>query len=417
MSDQAQSANQSKIPLQEQVADLQRRLALSEEREQILSQLLNNIPSAIYATYADGRIAFVNIGFAAQWGKTPADFQGHTLADLFPPETAAAWQQNVEDTIRSDCSASSHESYGDGAAARHYDSLRFPIHNAEGKGFALGGVATDVTERIQAEIKFVDTQRILNGIVNNSPAVIYVKDTNNRLMLINQTYADVLGQSITDLVGRTEDELFPAALVAQWRESDRMLFATRQSLRFANSFSVKGEQREFITNQFPLYDEEGKPYAMCGISTDVTDLKHAEREREQLQQEIILAQQAALRELNTPLIPLADDVVVMPLVGSIDSARATQVMETLLEGVSIHNARLAIIDITGLPVVDSQVANALLQAAQAVKLLGAEVLLTGIGPEVAQTLVGIGADLSGLRTPGTLQAGINYALRGKKQVL
>jgi rsbT co-antagonist protein RsbR len=99
----------------------------------------------------------------------------------------------------------------------------------------------------------------------------------------------------------------------------------------------------------------------------------------------------------------------MPLIGSVDSRRAQQVIETLLEGIAGSSARVAILDITGVPVVDTQVANALIRAAQAVKLLGAQVVLTGIRPEVAQTPVGLGTDLSGVVTRSSLQSGIAYA--------
>ena len=119
---------------------------------------------------------------------------------------------------------------------------------------------------------------------------------------------------------------------------------------------------------------------------------------------------AALAELSTPLIPISDDTVVMPLVGTIDSRRAQQVIEGLLVGIVETRAQVAILDITGVPVVDTQVANALLRAAQAVKLLGAQVVLTGIRPEVAQTLVGLGVDLTGIVTRSTLQSGIAFAL-------
>lgn len=397
--------------LQQQITELQRRLAGSEARERTMRQLLDNIPSSIYATSKEGVIAVVNAPFAAQWGHSPADFEGRPLLDLFPPEVAAAWQQNIDTILAAPGIQTSQEIYGEGEQARHYDNLRFPITDATGTVIGLGGVATDITNHVRAEASYADTRRILEGIVNNSPAVIYVKSPESRLMLVNRMYAAVIGRPMEDLVGRTEDEIFPPEMVASWRESDRMLFENEQPLRTANTFYIDGEPREFITVQFPLYDHERRPYAICGISTDVSELKQAEEERARLQDEIIAAQQAALRELNTPLIPLAEDVVVMPLIGSIDSARAGQVLETLLEGVSRHRARIAILDITGLPVVDTQVAAVLLQAAQAVKLLGSEVLLTGIGPEVAQTLVGIGADLSGLKTPGTLQAGIQYALR------
>ena len=101
----------------------------------------------------------------------------------------------------------------------------------------------------------------------------------------------------------------------------------------------------------------------------------------------------------------------MPLVGAIDSRRVTQIMETLLTGVSTSRASTVILDITGVMIVDTQVANALVQASQAVGLLGAQVVLTGIRPEVAQTLVGLGVDLRGIITRSTLRDGINYALQ------
>jgi anti-anti-sigma factor len=144
---------------------------------------------------------------------------------------------------------------------------------------------------------------------------------------------------------------------------------------------------------------------------DVTEQKQVEAERARLQNEIIQSQAAMLAELSTPLIPIDNHVMVMPLIGTMDSRRAQQVLDALLSGISESRARVAIIDITGVPLVDSQVANGLVRAAQSVKLLGAQVVLTGIRPEVAQTLVGLGADLSGLITRGTLQDGIAYALK------
>jgi anti-anti-sigma regulatory factor len=123
------------------------------------------------------------------------------------------------------------------------------------------------------------------------------------------------------------------------------------------------------------------------------------------------AQAAAMAEISTPLIPISDSVVVMPLVGAVDSRRAQQVLETLLEGIGSTGADVAILDITGVPLVDTMVANGLIQAAQAARLLGATVMLTGIRPEVAQTLVGLGVDLRGIVTHSTLQSGIAAVLR------
>jgi CheY-like chemotaxis protein/anti-anti-sigma regulatory factor len=135
----------------------------------------------------------------------------------------------------------------------------------------------------------------------------------------------------------------------------------------------------------------------------------AEQDRARLQEEVIRMQAAMLEELSTPLIPLSDAVVIMPLVGTIDSKRAEQILAVVSQGVVSKGARVAIIDITGVPMVDTHVASVLIRASQAVRLLGAEVVLTGIRSRVARALVELDVDLGGLVTRGSLQAGITYA--------
>jgi rsbT co-antagonist protein RsbR len=128
----------------------------------------------------------------------------------------------------------------------------------------------------------------------------------------------------------------------------------------------------------------------------------------------VIGQQARLietiRELSTPVMPVHDQILVLPLIGSIDSERSGQIMEALLTSVQQQSAEMVIIDITGVPIVDTAVANHLIQAIRAVNLLGAQCVLVGISPEVAQTVVQLGLNLSTLITRSNLQAGIAYAL-------
>jgi len=145
------------------------------------------------------------------------------------------------------------------------------------------------------------------------------------------------------------------------------------------------------------------------LEDQIAERKHSEEERARLQEEVIRMQAALLEELSTPLIPLSREVVIMPLIGTVDSKRAAQVLETVSQGVVSRGVRVVIIDITGVPTVDTHVASALVQAAQAVRLLGAEVVLTGIRSKVAQSLVELGIDLSALVTRSTLQGGITHA--------
>lgn len=122
------------------------------------------------------------------------------------------------------------------------------------------------------------------------------------------------------------------------------------------------------------------------------------------------SQRSTISEIGTPILPLYQGIIVVPLVGAIDSRRATQVMERLLEAISEQQADIAIIDITGVPIVDTGVANYLMQAARAAQLIGAEVLLVGIGAEVAQVIVQLGIDLGNVTVCANLQAGITQAL-------
>ena len=133
------------------------------------------------------------------------------------------------------------------------------------------------------------------------------------------------------------------------------------------------------------------------------------RAQQQLQDEIIAAQRNLIQELSTPIIPVSDAVLIVPLIGTIDSTRAEQITAALLEAVSRQQTQVLIIDITGVAVVDTNVVNYLLQTARAARLLGTRVLLVGIGPEVAQTIVQLGTDLSSIGTHSTLQAGLEYA--------
>lgn len=117
-----------------------------------------------------------------------------------------------------------------------------------------------------------------------------------------------------------------------------------------------------------------------------------------------------LHELSTPIVPIYDGILVLPLIGAIDTRRANDIMERLLDGVSSYQADCVIIDITGVPMVDTSVAKHLLQTADAASLLGASVALVGIGPEIAQTITDLGIQFTNVTTLRDLQAGITFAL-------
>jgi rsbT co-antagonist protein RsbR len=130
-----------------------------------------------------------------------------------------------------------------------------------------------------------------------------------------------------------------------------------------------------------------------------------ERER------IIRQQQLAIRELSTPVLKVRDQLLILPIIGALDTGRARQLTEQLLRGIRENRAKVVVIDITGVPEIDMPVADHLVQAVRASGLMGARVIITGLSAEIAQTLVNLGVDLSMMQSVGDLQGGIEEAER------
>jgi rsbT co-antagonist protein RsbR len=254
---------------------------------------------------------------------------------------------------------------------------------------------------------------MLQLAMDHLPQTVFWKDRDLMYLGCNQRFAqDALLAAPAEIIGKTDYDMPWRAQAELYRADDRQVIDTGQAkLQFEEPQSRPDGTTSWLrTSKIPLLNGAGQIIGILGMYEDITAQKQIEIERAELQEQVIRAQQAALAELSTPLIPISDTVVVMPLIGTLDSRRAQHVLETLLSGVTASQAHVAIIDITGVVVVDTQVADSLLRAAQAVKLLGAQVVLTGIRPEIAQTLVGLGVELNEIVTRATLQSGIAFAI-------
>jgi PAS domain S-box-containing protein len=254
--------------------------------------------------------------------------------------------------------------------------------------------------------------RVFQTVSDTAPSGVVITDAAWQITYTNRAYQEMTGRRTT-LLGTLLTDLHthePEILAT-------LLHAVEQQGSWNGLMTVQqpdGVVRIIDATAFTFRSGEGILAGVALLATDITDRVLADAERIQLQQQVIETQQATLRELSTPLIPIADRVVAMPIIGSIDTQRANQIIETLLHGVANARANTAIIDITGVPVIDTQIASTLIQAAQAIKLLGATALLTGIRPEVAQTIVSLGLDLRDLITCQTLQDGIALALNQQR---
>ena len=366
---------------------------------------LDNFPAMLFAKNRQGEIILVN----RQWEQfnriAGTEALGKTDQELYPADIAAANWEIASRVLKTGAILEREDEIPTANGLRTYGSVNFPIYDDQGQIAAVGSTATDITAQRQAE----DELQLFKALAEHAPDGIVVSGVDNIVTYINPAFERLAGYSTADL-GRHAYEFYA--------EEDTILQEVTHLVKaqrfWQGQFTYQRKSGGMFTGHLSIFlvlDDDSTPIAIARIIRDLTGQQRSEQERAALQQQVIAAQEAALRELSTPLIPLTSDIVLMPLIGAIDSRRAHLVVETLLAGVATQRARLAILDITGVAVVDSQVAQVLLQAAQAVRLLGARIMLTGIQPQIAETLVHLGIDLRGVLTHGSLQMGIAWALK------
>jgi PAS domain S-box-containing protein len=276
----------------------------------------------------------------------------------------------------------------------------------------------EITDSVKTERALVDTERHLHDILTSLTDVVWSVD----LATGQNRY---VSPSIEPLSGIPvhEFEAHPECWITLVHPEDRAAFTAYSATLEATGrgeieyriIRPDGQVRWVLSRDAIVRNEHNIPVRLDGIVSDITARKQMEAERTRLQADVIRMQEVLLAELSTPVIPLSDRVLVAPVVGSVDSRRAQQLMETLLRGCAEHSAEVVIVDVTGVAVVDTQVANTVVQVAQTLRLLGAQVVLTGVRPEIAQTLVGLDVDLRGVTTRSTLQSGIAAALAQRVQ--
>jgi rsbT co-antagonist protein RsbR len=291
------------------------------------------------------------------------------------------------------------------------------------KAFAMGErraalVFEDKTASKEAEQKTVRRLRdAYTTMLNSVPDIVFVKSAeDDRYLIWNQACVDSTGIPAERALGARLEDLFPPETAAVLDATDKKVLAGTEALSFEEVLPGPKGPRMYLTIKRPIHDENGRAMFMLGASKDITDRKNAEEALKKTSEELHETRtnlMETIRELSTPVLPIHDGVLVVPLVGHMDSQRSGQLTEALLASIQRHRADTVIIDITGLEMIDTAVASHLIQTTRAASLLGTECVLVGIAPPIARTLVQIGVDFGTLTTRRDLQAGVAYALEQK----
>lgn len=283
-------------------------------------------------------------------------------------------------------------------------------------GGCVGTVFEDVTERRALEESVRKTSQFLDSILDNIPMAIFIKEARGRTYVhVNRFLNEAFRGTSADWIGKTDYDILPKEVAERLVQQDLEVFAGRTIVDIPEELvpNANGQMRVCHTRKVPIYDANGEPLYLIGLSEDITERREAEdAKRREL---VLLETQEKLvelvRQLSTPLLPLAEGVLVAPLVGQMDEARGAHFIEALLSGIQRWQAQTVLIDITGVPSMDQAVADQLLRATRAARLLGTETALVGVSPDVARTLVELGVDFTGLVTYADLRAGMRAAER------
>jgi rsbT co-antagonist protein RsbR len=260
-------------------------------------------------------------------------------------------------------------------------------------------IVTDVTN-------WKTRERLLQAVLDNLPVVLWEVDTNGIFTFHDGAKGLAsLGLKPGQFLGQDIYALFNGSEVV------RGALAGKPTIGVDEAY---GQTWQSFT--LPLYDESKTIDGVAGITLDITESKKREKELSD-QLAVIQEQQKTINELSIPLIETWEGVLTVPMVGVVDARRAAEIMETLLTEISERKSRYAILDLTGIQTIDTDAAAQIISLTRAIKLLGAEGIVTGIRPSMAQAMVQLGVDLTGIRTHGNLREALGFCIEQIERAL
>ncbi|WP_437669017.1 PAS domain S-box protein [Sorangium sp. So ce131] len=276
------------------------------------------------------------------------------------------------------------------------------VVDERGEVRGVGAFGQDVTARSAQTRRYREKEQILRTITETLPIVVWATDRDGIFTFHEGKALEQAGLEQGQHIGKNVLELYG---------QDAGLDVMRRALAGEPGYSSTSTHGVSWENwQIPIRDERGEVGSVVGLTLDVSDTKRREQElRAKL--ELIERQQQVIRDLSTPIIQVWDGVLTLPMIGILDSSRTAEVMDTLLEAVVRTSARYAILDLTGVEMVDTKTASYLLDLVRAIRLLGAEGIVTGIRSNVAQTIVSLGIDLNSITTLSNLRAALQHCIR------
>lgn len=277
--------------------------ALTTERN-LLRTLMNNLPDCVYAKDTASRFVLNNLAHVRLLGASqPEEIQGKTDQEFFPPELASRYRRDDEAVLQSGRSLfNQEEPVVDREGNRQcLLTTKVPWKDSQGRIVGLIGISRDITERKQSQEKQRLSEARLQAILDNSPAVIYLKDTQGRYLLVNCRFEALFHVKRENIVCHTDHDLFPQEMADAFRANDDKVVAGLTAMEFEEVAPHDDGPHTYISVKFPLLNADGTAYAVCGISTDISARKRAEEQLRRAHTELTQSEgslKATLQELK-----------------------------------------------------------------------------------------------------------------------
>ncbi|MFT6056888.1 MAG: methyl-accepting chemotaxis protein, partial [Pseudohongiellaceae bacterium] len=275
-----------------------------------------------------------------------------------------------------------------------------PIFDEKNKATKIIKFATDVTIR---KLMNAEHQGKIDAIDKSLGTIEFNMD--GTIITANENFLDMINYSLDEIKGRHHRILCEESYSNSpeyekfWEKLKRGEFDRGEYKRIGKN----GAEISIRATYNPIFDLSGKPVRVLKLATDISEQKRLLAER--------IKQAALIMEMSTPVMQLWENILLLPVVGLVDSKRVQLIMQTALQKIMDYQAKVLILDIQGVPAVDSAVANHLIQITKATSLMGCTCIVTGISPEIAQSLVNLGIDLGDILTQANLKDGVRTSLK------
>lgn len=373
-------------------------------------KVLNQLPTTVIAVDKNRKLVYINNTGLKLVGKEIDEILGMKCADVFNSKHCDTEDCCMVKAMENDQAYSARNEINIDGESIPIEYFTAPLKNE--KGEIIGGLEyiIDITETVKNE-NYLQEQKLMNAefegkitAIDKSQGTIEFS-MDGTILDANENFLNVLGYSLEEVKGKHHrifcDESYTKSPEYKefWEKLNRGEFDAGEYKRIG-----KNGKEVFIQATYnPIFDLNGKPIKILKIATDITEQKRLESER--------IKQAELIMEMSTPVMQLWDGILMLPIVGLVDSKRVQLIMETVLQRIIDTQAKVVILDIQGVPNVDSAVANHLIKITKASRLMGCVCIITGISPEISQSLVNLGIELTDILTQSTLKDGVNSALQ------